>query len=541
MMRRALIIIQLVIFLCPLLYVMDDSGPRSLARDREDPLEFSVERALTHLREIAREPHYIGTEEHKRVREYLLAQLLAMGVEAEISEHHLPGELRLGSSNFRVFNVLGRLEGSGDSDQALLIASHYDSVPIAPGAADDGAAVASMLETLRALKAGPRPKNDIIFLFTDAEEVCLCGAKAFSEEHRWAKDVGVVINFEGRGASGSSVMFETSDGNAKLISALSQFTARPSTNSLTYEVYKRLPNDTDMTMFRKGGMPGLNFAFIGNLKYYHSPEDTVENLSRASLGHHGTQMLSAARYFGDSKLDDFAELSGNSVYFDFANLFVIRYPEKLAPLIGCLVFGLWLASLVLGMAKGRFTAGGMGLQVLLTFILTFFCIAIAWASSGLYEQFFYKLVGVPRVTVLTSKPAFLALLLLVLSVFVLIFRRWISYGRWFPASGFWLAFLALVVPFAMPGASYLFAWPLLFLSVAQMWQYAAGEKASAPVASIVTALCMIPGIVILGTTLNGVFTAMTLRMFWAEIFVALLLFMPLLAQWMHTREAKAAN
>ena len=48
--------------------------------------------------------------------------------------------------------------------------AHYDSVPFGPGAADDGAGVVTLLETARALKAGPPLKNDVIFLFTDGEE-----------------------------------------------------------------------------------------------------------------------------------------------------------------------------------------------------------------------------------------------------------------------------------------------------------------------------------------------------------------------------------
>ena len=70
-----------------------------------------------------------------------------------------------------------------------------------------------MLETLRALKSSPPLKNDTVFLFTDGEEVGLLGATAFVKEHPWAKDIGVALNFEARGSSGPSFMFETSDGN----------------------------------------------------------------------------------------------------------------------------------------------------------------------------------------------------------------------------------------------------------------------------------------------------------------------------------------
>jgi Zn-dependent M28 family amino/carboxypeptidase len=60
-----------------------------------------------------------------------------------------------------VHNIVARLQGTEQS-KALLLVAHYDSVPTGPGASDDGAAVAAMLETLRALKASTPLRNDVI-------------------------------------------------------------------------------------------------------------------------------------------------------------------------------------------------------------------------------------------------------------------------------------------------------------------------------------------------------------------------------------------
>jgi len=84
----------------------------------------------------------------------------------------------------------------------VLLVAHYDSVPTGPGANDDGVGVATLLETARALTASAPLQNDVIFLFTDSEETGLLGAQAFVTEHLWAKEVEVVLNFEGRGNGG---------------------------------------------------------------------------------------------------------------------------------------------------------------------------------------------------------------------------------------------------------------------------------------------------------------------------------------------------
>ena len=105
-------------------------------------------------------------------------------------------------------NVLARIKGTNNS-RAVLLVAHYDSVATSFGANDDGAGVVTLLETARALKSVDPLKNDVIFLFSDGEEVGLLGAKAFTS-HPWARDIVVFMNFESRGNTGPVVMFETS-------------------------------------------------------------------------------------------------------------------------------------------------------------------------------------------------------------------------------------------------------------------------------------------------------------------------------------------
>ena len=52
-----------------------------------------------------------------------------------------------------------------------MLAGHFDSVPPGPGASDDGAAVAAILEIARMLRDQPPSRNDVILLFTDGEEL----------------------------------------------------------------------------------------------------------------------------------------------------------------------------------------------------------------------------------------------------------------------------------------------------------------------------------------------------------------------------------
>jgi hypothetical protein len=98
----------------------------------------------------------MGSPANAVVRDYLVGELRGLGVTPQVQRataayYPVPGLLQAGT----VENVLARLPGTAPSGKAFLLAAHYDSVPTGPGATDNGSGVASALETLRALKAGP--------------------------------------------------------------------------------------------------------------------------------------------------------------------------------------------------------------------------------------------------------------------------------------------------------------------------------------------------------------------------------------------------
>lgn len=146
----------------------------------------------------------------------------------------------------------------------------------------------------RALTTGPRPRNDIVFVLTDAEEACLCGAAAFATSHPLAADGGVVLNLEARGSTGPVIMFETSRNNAKLVDVFGRAAPHPVGTSFAVEIYRALPNDTDFTAFLDQKFIGLNSAYIDGGAIYHTPLDTPEAMDRGSLQQHGDNALGLA-------------------------------------------------------------------------------------------------------------------------------------------------------------------------------------------------------------------------------------------------------
>ena len=273
--------------------------------DDAPPTVFSAERAMDDVRAIARAPHPTGSAENARVRAYLLARLAQLGLEIRIggvqaAEFGAEGERLNGAA---VENVIAILPGRDRAAPAVLVMSHYDSVPGSPGAADDAAGVAAALEIARVLRDDAPPARDVVFLFTDAEEIGLYGARAFFEKLPLAKRIGFVVNMEARGGGGRALMFETGDDNGQTIGLFARNAVRPSSNSLAVFVYEHMPNGTDFTHAREAGIQGLNFAFIGRPAQYHSPGSTPDALDRGSLQHMGDQVLAVSRAVAAAQTD----------------------------------------------------------------------------------------------------------------------------------------------------------------------------------------------------------------------------------------------
>jgi len=288
--------------------------------------EFSTERAMVHLAAISKKPHFVGTEEHKNVRDYIIEQLKELGLETHIQEGY---SISRWGNLTKPKNILARIKGR-EHGKALMLLTHYDSNPHSSiGASDAGSGVVTILESLRAFLLDRKtPKNDIIILITDAEELGLNGADLFVNKHDWAKDVGLVLNFEARGSGGPSYMLiETNGENANLMKAFVEANPKyPVANSLAYSIYKMLPNDTDLTVFRRDGdINGFNFAFIDDHFDYHTALDTYDRMDRNTLEHQGSYIMPLLHYFSEANLNNLKSTE-DYIYFNTPILDMVIYP-----------------------------------------------------------------------------------------------------------------------------------------------------------------------------------------------------------------------
>ncbi|MDQ3920102.1 MAG: M20/M25/M40 family metallo-hydrolase, partial [Acidobacteriota bacterium] len=517
----------LLLVLTALFSVRQQSAPATVPAGAP-PTEFSSGRAMAQLKAISRRPHPMGSAEHAAVREQLIGELRALGLEPEVQTATVVAQRSAPPYNAgTVRNVLARLGGTAGG-RAVLLVSHYDSVPTSYGASDDGTGVAAMLETARALKAGPPLKDDVLLLFTDGEEEGSLGARAFADEHPWARDVGVALNFEARGNTGPSIMFETSAGNGRLVRELAETAPHPVANSLSYEIYKRLPNDTDLTILKSAGLSGLNFAFIDGVSHYHTLLDNFQEADERSLQHQGSYALSLTRHLGNEDLSRIRE--ADAVYFNVPGGALVHYPQTWALPLTLVVALLFVCVLAWGLRRRRIkavgVAGGFSWLIACVVVAALAVTAVSWlvralqAALGITAQAYTYNGGL-------YLAGFLCLTLAVVSASLVLFRRRFEAEDLAAGALTWWLLLAAASSLLTPGASYLFAWPLLFSAVGLALAVRESEPSKA---ALILCLFAVPAVVLWAPTLYFIYVALTISGATVVVAAAALLAGPLAAQ-----------
>ncbi len=427
---------------------------------------FSAARAETTLRRLlgSQQPHPLSSEQNAALRARILAEFASLGIPAT-TYRAFTCNTWLGFGFVpcaTVTDILAEvLPGPG---KAVVMMAHYDSVPAGPGASDDAAGVAAVLEAARALRAG-RPggpkgapaaaRHPVLALLTDGEEAGLLGARAFLQSPELRGRAGAVVNLEARGTNGPSLLFQTSPGDARLIDLYAAQVPLRDTSSLYSEVYRHLPNDTDLTLFIRAGIASFNFAFVGNERYYHSPLDRRAELSAASLQMQGDNLLGVVRGLEQTSYTDLS--GGNAIYLSIFDRLLPRLPEGWALPLAIVAF----VALAVASALARSAFAGSAFDALW---MPPALLAAALAVGLLLAWMAQQLSGMPDPTYAYPTATRLALAAGLWAVTLAVSRavgvRTAAAGAWL-----WLSGLGILVAALLPGLSPYFLFPSLVAAV----------------------------------------------------------------------------
>ena len=376
-MRRPTILLAVVLLaLLGALYAKSCLDRPPPLRDHNAAGQFDAARAKARLAFILgdQRPHPADSSGDDAVRGRIADQLVRSGLQPVVQEQLACNELykERGVSCAHINNLIAVL--GPPKGKALLLNAHYDSTPVAPGAADDGIGVATLLEVASILKNRPL-KRPVILLFNEGEELGLVGARAFLADPL-SLHVDSLINLEARGVRGPVNMFETSRPNAAPIGVFAAAVKRPVANSLSTDVYRLLPNYTDVNSFAERGWLTLNLAPIGNETRYHSPGDDLAALDPATLQHMGDQTLALTDALARGTPQ---ARSGDRIFMDVAGRALVSLP-----LIAGAVL---LIALLLGFAAVSLARGGWARSAAVVLGTIIGSAAAAWLALAIIGAF----------------------------------------------------------------------------------------------------------------------------------------------------------
>ena len=307
----------------------------------------------------------IGTPANLKARHYIVDQLRLYGYDVRVQD----ADARRAAIGLtaRVSNIIAIRPGRRSESIGLL--SHYDSVPAGPGAADDGLGVAVSLEAARVLAARADRNWSVMVLITDGEEAGLLGAHALVTDREVTSRLQAYVNIEAIGSAGTPLLFETGPGNSWLVKQWARHASNPRGASFGIEIYRRLPNDTDFSVVKRLGIPGLNFGATEDSYAYHTTRDTPERLASRTIRETGEQVVAVMTALDATDVTQRSDSS--STFFDVGRRFATSYGPRAALLFA-------ITALVLGIiAWVRVTAAAIRLRGIAQWLL-----AIVWTILG---------------------------------------------------------------------------------------------------------------------------------------------------------------
>jgi hypothetical protein len=467
---------------------------------------FSADRAMIHLDVIASESRAIGMPGHDVARDYLFDQLAAMGLDPQLQTTTAVVRFE-GADTYNtgtVTNVIARIPGTASSG-AIALNAHYDGGPEGPAASDNGSGVVTVLETVRALQAGPALANDVIIVFSDGEENGDLGAAAFNQGHPWAQDVRLALNYEAQGSGGPAILYATSDDNGWLTSRYFDIAPQPSAYSMFPEFVRLLPGmrlACDLQDYLLNGSAGLGFVYASDTAAYHTARDNVATIDRGSIQQEGDNTLAVVRHFGNENLVDLP-LESNRVFFNILPGTVVHYSGGLV-----LVFAMFTTAVVAvvamaGLRRHALSMGGVAVGAVVFLLGTLGTVALTtllWigirAATSNYQVL---LVGTYQ-TNLNVLGLTLTAIALMAALYIALQRRVRPENLMMGAALVW-TMLLWGASLTVPGLSYLMLWPLLFGLLPLAWSVFVRDPEALPWARMaVLAVALVPSIILLPGT-----------------------------------------
>lgn len=305
------------------------------------PWEFSEARALVHLNHLSLDigTRLIGSPKNIETQNYIIDSVKAIAQVHQKNHTRFEVVTRPFDSPFAKngLNIFVRVSDAGTNPErpSVLVNTHFDSAPCAPGGGDAAVHVGAMIELIRNILSKELPPlNPVIFFFNNGEEVGLLGALAFmkSPEH-WVRNVQRFINIDSMSGSGKEIFYRANPG-----SIVSEYNVPyPHANVIGEEIMAFIPSDSDYTAFVNRSarhsnpnfvLNGIDLALYRYGYFYHTLGDLPKTITPGAVQHIGENMLAMIRSYATLPFGNLSQ--SRYIYFDVMGLVFVKVPEALS-------------------------------------------------------------------------------------------------------------------------------------------------------------------------------------------------------------------
>ena len=281
-----------IFILCATLCACEDSPKKA----------FSETNSWSHLTKYAATPNEDIAAHRKEIKEYICAELTAAHVNFECDEFvaETPQGMR------KMANVVATIPSKSDGQKFVILSCHYDLKEIEPrmsGANDGGSGVAVLLELARIIE---EPNQSVRIVFFDGEECVeeysendgLYGSRHYAgklQKNDELKNCIAIINVDMVGDKKLALTLPSNTNN-QLYRALKAASVKLKSDGLISQYPGQILDDH--VPFQKLGVPAINlidFDYGKNNRFWHTPEDSIENVSAKSLKQTGDLILALLR------------------------------------------------------------------------------------------------------------------------------------------------------------------------------------------------------------------------------------------------------
>lgn len=205
------------------------------------------------------------------------------------------------------WNVLGKIVGTDEKDQIVLLSAHLDHLGVQggktyPGADDDASGTVAVMELARTLAAEPKPRRTVVFALWGSEEKGMVGSRYFLQNPTFAlKNIVANLEFEMIARPDPKVNhdqlwltgWERTNLGPELVEHGAQLAGDPHPEEKFF-------SRSDNYALAKEGIVAQTVSSFGLHKDYHQPTDTLEKVDWQHLDSAIASMIAPVTWLANS-------------------------------------------------------------------------------------------------------------------------------------------------------------------------------------------------------------------------------------------------